>query len=196
MGSMVALRISFFVAIFLMMSVGLRVDAKEGGSPAYLRYVSEVISAFEKEMYRDYGLKCKGTGGRMPHDVEKITVNLFIYQNATVEQARELEVRAIERFAQIINAHEKIRPFLREYPFPSNRIDVSISFDKPKKKKTSSLEDDVAFVFQAKGKIFYRAYNPENPYLFQPIKDEPYEEALKIVQENAAKEPVNKSKKI
>jgi hypothetical protein len=173
--------------------MGFRVDAKETDSPLYLQYVAEVTSSFLKEMYKEYGFECGASGGRMPYDVEEISVKLVAYRSVKIEQAREWEIKTTERFAQIINAHEKIRPFLRENPFPSSRARVSIRFITPKKqKKSPPSDDDVEFVFQARGRIFYQAENFDNPYLGKDIKDEPYEEALKIVQSNAAKKTLPK----
>jgi hypothetical protein len=180
-------RASFFALVIVMVFMELTVNGKEDESPVYTQYVAEVTSSFLKEMNKEYGFECGASGGEMPYDVEEISVSLIAYQSATVEQARELEVKTTERFAQIINAHEKIRPFLREYPFPSGRASVSISFRNIKKKKATHSDADVEFVFQARNKIFYQAHNPDNPYLGNNIRVEPYEEALKIVQSNAAK---------
>lgn len=177
-------RISFFAKVVLMLLMGLKVNTKEFESAIYTQYVGEVTSAFLKEVYKEYGFECGSSGGMMPFDVEEISVSLTAYRSATVEQARELEIKTTERFAQIINAHEKIRPFLREYPFPSSRSRVSISFRDPKKKKNSFSDNDVAYVLQAKKRIYYLADNPDNPYVRKDIKDEPYEEALKIVKAN------------
>lgn len=177
-----AKHVKFLIVIFLMILLELRVNAKEYEAPLYERYADEVTNAFLKEVYNKYGFECEATGGRMPHDVEEISVSLCANQTATVEQARELEIKLTERFAQIINAHEKIRPFLREYPFPSNRARVTISFRVSKKKKESFKDDEVFLVFQAKKRIYYQACNYENPYLLKDINDESYEEALKIVQ--------------
>ena len=162
--------------------------AEKYESPIYTQYVAEVTSSFLKEMYKQFGLECEASGGSMPYDVEEISVQLVSNQSATVEEAREWEIKTTERFAQIINAHEKIRPFLREYPFPSSRVDVSISFEPSKKKKKSLPPDaNVAFVFQGRNGIYYKAEDPNNPYVYKDIKDEPYAEALKIVQANALK---------
>ena len=179
-------RVSFFVTMILTLLLGLKVDAKEDDdSPIYTRYVAEVTSAFVKEMHKKYGLECGASGGSMPYDVEKISVSLVASGGATIEQARELEVKATERFAQIINAHEKLRPFLREYPFPAARADVTISFRK--KGKLFFADTEVEFICHAKNKLHYLAPDPERPYVGKLIKDEPYEEALKIVQANAPK---------
>jgi hypothetical protein len=190
-------RVSFII-IILTVFVGMKVSAKEedDDSPIYTRYVAEVTSAFLKEMYKEYGFECGASGGSMPYDVEEILVKLVAYRSATIEQARELEVKATERFAQIINAHEKIRPFLREYPFPSGRVRVSISFRPSKKAFSLPSKNDVTYVLQAKNKLVYLAYDPDHPYVGKRIKDEPYEEALRIVQSNEAKKGSQKSKTI
>jgi hypothetical protein len=184
----------FYAVSALMMIVSLFLVAKDDDSPIYTRYVAEITSTFVKEMYKKYGLYCGSSGGEMPYDVEEISVSLIAYRNATIEQARELEVKATERFVQIINAHEKIRPFLREYPFSPSRADVSISFEK--KGKPFSDYSEVEFICHAKNKLHYLAYDPDHPYVGKLIKEEPYEEALKIVQSNAAKSASQKQKTI
>lgn len=156
-------------------------DKKENDPPLYTQYAAEVTSTFVKEMRRDYGLECSLSGGQMPHDIEEIEVGLFAYRTVTVEQARELEVKATERLVQIINAHPKIKPFLREYPFPASRTNISIAF----RKKTgyiSLTNNDIEFVCHAKNRLYYQVHDPKNPYVGKDIKDEPYEEALRIVQ--------------
>jgi hypothetical protein len=181
--------VSFFVVVILILFMECEVNGKEDedDSPIYVEYVVEIIRSFEKQIEKEFNLKCKGSGGEMPFDVEEISVSFVAYQNATVEQARELEINLTERFAKTINAHEKIKPFLRERPFPSGRARVSISFEKPKKNSSLPNENDVTYVFQVRNRIFYQAENPNNRYVFKDIKDEPYEEALKIVQGNAIK---------
>jgi hypothetical protein len=169
-------------------------DADDDDSPIYTRYVAEITSAFIKEMHKKYGLYCGASGGSMPYDVEEITVQLVAYRSATIEQARELEVKATERFVQIINAHEKIRPFLREYPFPASRARITLSFEK--KGDLFFADSEVEFVCHANNKLHYLAYDPDHPYVGKLIKEEPYEEALKIVQSNAAKNDSQKSKAI
>jgi hypothetical protein len=186
-------RVSFFAVIVLILFMGLKVNGKEEKSPDYTRYVSEVTSSFLKEIYKEYGFECGSSGGCMPYDVEEISVSLTAYRRATIEQARELEVKATERFVQIINAHEKIKPFLRESPFPPGRARVSIFFEGPKKNRTPASDNDVEFVCHAKNRIYYQVYNPNNPYVGKDIKDEPYEEALKIVQNNEIKKDLQNS---
>lgn len=177
-----------FIATIIALFINASVSAKEAEPVDYTQYVSEVIDAFAKQMYKEYGFECGASGGSMPYDIEKISVKLIAYQSATtIERARELEITLTNRFAEIINAHEKIRPFLREYPFPPSRADVAISFREKKKLKTETTENNIAFVFQANNRIYYQAKNPKNCYLYSDIKDESYDEAQEIVYKNLLK---------
>src|SRR5271170_553300 len=52
---MMAKRVSFFTMVILMISMGLKVNAKENESPVYTQYVAEITSSFLKEVYKKYG---------------------------------------------------------------------------------------------------------------------------------------------
>ena len=109
-----------FVKVLLLCLVvlagGSILNAKPIQPPEYLIYVNEVTRQFEKEMQKEFGLLCIGSGGSMPHDVEEIDVRFAAYRKATIEQARILVVLATQKLLKMINNHKKIRPFLREYP--------------------------------------------------------------------------------
>lgn len=182
---------------------GTQVNAEESKSPEYLNYVNEIINDFVNDIENKYELHCYGSGGSMPTDVEKIDVLFISYLKSTVADARKMELTAIQELLRRINSHEKIRPYLREYPFGSDRLHISISFrtetdDRP-------LDGSVALVSIVNNKIYYDAAEMKmsNPITLTRIKnnkewtteikpgelreelipllEEPYEEALKIV---------------
>lgn len=167
----------WILILFSILLVGGKMFSKEKNED-YEIFVNQIISSFANEMEKKYGLICNGHGGKMPHDVEEIEVGFILHKKASIEEARDLEVKATERFLEMINSHEKIRPFLREYPFKANRGEVSISF------RTSDgihyTDGSVAYVTQFKNKISYCADKETSPSLIL-LKEEPYEEALKIV---------------
>lgn len=165
-------------ALFLIFVFGFtKIIAIENA--VYVTYVNEIVNAFSKEMKRDFNLICIGDGGAMPHDVEKVIIMFSAYRKTTIEEARELEVGAVQRFLQLINAHEKIRPYLREYPFTPKRVEISISFQK--KNNSHYADGSVAFIYQTNNKIVYRSVDPKTQELVA-LADETYEEALKLVQ--------------
>ena len=139
----------------------------------------------------------------MPKDVEKIEIFFSSYSKSTIENARKMEVNAIQALLKRINSHEKIRPFLREYPFTSSRIGILISFRTLN--DTRPVDGSIAVVSLANNTIFYDIakiiIKEPIPFTYTtrdnqtvtevieggpreklvPLMEEPYEEALKIL---------------
>jgi hypothetical protein len=169
---------TFFVLI------GINGHAKEE-NVNYVKYVDEIVIGFAKEMKKDFGVVFIGSGGSMPYDVDEIDVKFIIHQRAMIEEARELEVKATEKLLQMINDHEKIRPYLKEYPFTSNRTNVSISFYKPNNEYYH--DGSVAIVSHVKDIVYYDKAEPTITKMktYKELVDlykEPYVEALKIIE--------------
>lgn len=193
----------FFLIWFLLTSV-VPLNAEESSSDGYLKYVSEIVDSFTEEMEKEHGLICIGSGGRMPTDVEEIDVIFIAYRKATVDEARKMEVCGIQKLLAKINSHQKIKPYLRTYPFNSDRVGVSISFRTEKDERPR--DGSVAYVSLAKNKIFYDiaemrkekrspffdVRDPKNMIELSPereevierlvlLHEEPYADAVKLV---------------
>ncbi len=144
------------------------------------RSVAEVVYALKKEMKEQFGLICIGTGGGMPRDIEEIGVDFVLHQQTSIEEARELEIRATERFVEIINSHEAIKPYLRDYPWDHNRARVLIVFYDNQGK---DYPEGVRLILQAHNQLIY--YGPKRfPNDIAHLKEESYDEAKKIVESN------------
>ena len=142
------------------------------------RSVGEVVDTLEKEMKERFGLICIGSGGSMPYDIQEIGVRFLSHQQTSIEEARELEIKATERFVEIINTHEAIRPYLRGYPWNHNRAQVTIAF---RDKNGKNYPEGVTFILQAKDQVFY--YGLEKfPNDIDHMKEESYAEAKRIVE--------------
>ena len=142
------------------------------------RSVNEVVDALEREMKEKFGFWCTGQGGSMPYDIQEIEVDFLCHQQVTVEEARELEIRATERFVEIINSHEAIRPYLRDYPWDYRRAAIMIAF---RDEYGEDYPEGVRLILQGKDKVFYYGPKKHPKEVGVTIKDEPYEEAKKIV---------------
>ena len=114
----------------------------------YPVYTHQVINLLKKHVEKEYGLRCYGRGGSMPYDVMSLTVDFQSKEEVTIERARELVVPICEKFLKIVNSHEDIRPFLREYPVPVNRLTLTINF---KELPNEDFADRIECVFVAKG---------------------------------------------
>jgi len=124
-------------------------------------YVDEIIRQCVKEAQIAYGVRACGSGAGMPFDVERIGIDFEVPGKGTIERGRKLIITLSTKLADIVNQHEKIRPYLREYPFSVTRTDITLSF----------REGPVERVLIGKNNTIF--YSGEKEFT------EPYEEALK-----------------
>ena len=174
----------FILGLFIIGS-SLAFFIKQSANEDYEVYVDELINQFSKEVRKEYGLCCSGSGGSMPYNVVSIKVKFQSNKHATIEEARELDVKLIEKFLKLINAHEKIRPYLCKYPFPVSGAQMSISFFAPD--NSDHTDGSVCYVSQTNGNLTYYTYDEPTKGL-KEIFQEPYTESLKIV-ETTSKHP-------
>jgi len=181
--------IYFFLIFWLVFPIHMDAEC-----PEYERYVNEIICAFAKQMKEEFDLYCYGDSGTMPYEVEQVGLRFKAYGRATIEEARILNVLITEKFAQAINAKEEIRPFLKEYPFPSGRVTISVSFnsllDNPYADGNVSYVRHISVLSSSPYKN-YLCYDAENAFTGKSylLLREPYEEAEKIVRATGLKDP-------
>ncbi|MES2345293.1 MAG: hypothetical protein V4494_05085 [Chlamydiota bacterium] len=151
----------------------------------YGKYVEEVISGFAKEMQK-HGYRCILDGGGMPYDVRELDIGFMVYQKGSIELGREKIVFLTKNFLEAINSHERIRPYLREYPFPESRVHVTLSFCKPD--NFAYADGSITDTHCTGSRIIYKVSDPNYKKAAIKILEEPYSEALahvnKMVQVN------------
>ncbi len=182
MGSMTGKIIKYILPLSILLGAFLMINGQKPTSNNdqeanidYEIYVNEVIKAAREEIERESNLICIGSGGGMPYDVEEISLKFMAYQRPTLEEARRLHLFATEKLLEKINSHEKIRPFLREYPFKYDRVFVSITYWD---KNNDYHEQGITLVFNIGDKIRYKQVLP-NTELFESFHEETFEEAKK-----------------
>lgn len=148
--------------------------------PPYIKEVNEVVEIFKKSVMREFDIKYEGGGGSMPNDVIRITIHFASNECPDIDRARFLEIRLIEKFLEIINSHEGIRPYLRQYPFPVNGADIALSFAPRGKNKKP---DSIKFIYQVRGRIFYATEDSLDKKC--DAYTEKYETALEIVKSSS-----------
>ena len=93
--------------------------------PVYEGYIDEVVRGCKK-----FGYRIMGDSGKAPWDVERVGAMFEVPEKVTLQQARALVTKLKKGMSDEVNAHEKIRPYLREYPFSPQRTDIDIEFTK------------------------------------------------------------------
>jgi len=175
--------------VVLFINLKTKPNGQEKAEDDYEVYVNQIVNTFASEMKEKYGLRCCGSGGSMPYNVEEISVIFYSIKKPTLEEARILEVNLVERLIELVNNHEKIRPYLAEYPFASNRAEVSISFYS--KDGLRHTDGNVTRVSLIRGKLFFRKAEKTveetlsgkkyDDYNLITLLEEPYELALEKV---------------
>jgi hypothetical protein len=127
-------------------------------------------------MCTQYGLNCYASGGSFAYDIQSISLSFMSDKVLEIDEARHLEIATIEDLLFEINSDTRIRPYLREYPFTPDRINISLACLNEELIKIGDLES----VFQAHGTLFYH-YNAPGEIRDTRTEEEPYEEALKKV---------------
>ena len=179
MAFMAPQRVKALIGIFLVLAVYGTANAKIGETPVFRLYAREIIDQFAGEMKKEFGLRCQGGSEEGIDDVEEIEVLFEAPKKATIGEARKLEVCATKRLVQIVNAHEKIRPYLVSYPFPADRTHISIHFDS--KRNARHPDGSVVGVTHIRDKIYYERRNLLTGDLEYALV-EPYEESVRIVE--------------
>ena len=155
------------------------------------KFTNQVISRVSKKLSKKYGLEISAIGGGEDKEgIWRITVH-YHYYGAPLDLAksRAIMVNIIELYLNEINNDEKIRPYLKNYPFLitnlnlaliTNQIDGQWCFD-PYMDTIGTMGDT----------IDYNTRDAENRLKYKNTIVEKYEDALRIVKENGQLESFN-----
>ncbi len=149
--------------------------------PEYISKADAIRSSVSERLARKYNMCIVGTIDGMMYNVNKLGVMFHIYRPLTLEEAREIYVDCVLEFLNEINNNEEIRPYLVNYPFTLQNVDISIA------SRTSIYTDYydpfIYYVMNIKDKVYYVTKPPENKF-DRKEHIETFDEALSIVQAN------------
>jgi len=114
------MRFIFFALLLLVTSCSLKKDYPEIAHDITLRTADE--------LYREKGMMLVGTGGGMIKQVNLLSMRLHYYVPLEEAEARQLALFTLDKFLNNVNADEKVRPYLNNYPFRAEHLRVSLSF--------------------------------------------------------------------
>ena len=136
---------------------------------------SQTIQKLQKEK----DLQAIGTGGQMMNEIEMLHIAFRYFHEVSLEEGRELMVYAIDTYLDAINKNEKIRPYLKKYPFTAKNLEIEIWIKKPD--FTDVPVGKICGVLLRHGRIGYQPQGTHE-YKFEPLcLQESYEESLKIL---------------
>lgn len=140
---------------------------------------NQITKKVARELFNEKELHPCGSGGQAMHEIQMLALSFDYYKPIDMAQGRQLVIAAVEKFLAEINANDRIRPYLGNYPFKPKNIEIRIFL---KNSDGSETEPNQLTVVSAiEGVIKYKVRNPDNT-LFKIIYEEPYEEALRLAQ--------------
>ena len=156
----------------------LLISASPHATQKHIKLINRFNTKFAKELKKEKSLYLFGYGGRMMFDVEEVFMSYQATQCVSLEEARRLFIEISEKYLARINGNEQLRPFLHNYPFTIDNLELSLGF----KDVEGKFQNQVSFIMYSKrsGNIVYNSYNTETEML-DTIYEEPYEEAVRLV---------------
>lgn len=166
--------LSVIITIFVVVLLGYF----SSSSGDYEKLADAITIEISKKLHNEKELHLIGIGGRMMDDIKMMMMGFEYHKIVNIGTARRLLVESVEEYLSEINASEKLRPFLHNYPFTAENIQIVIYFRNPDGSKVASGQINVASARE--GKMSYYIDYPEK-HTLKAICEETYEDALRQV---------------
>lgn len=122
-------------------------------SSRYVQIAHEITAKTAIELRAQKNLYLVGTGGQMMDDIQMMAMSFNYYQEVDLKTARELIVYAVDEYLLAINNNKEVRPYLHEYPFTAENVEISIFIYRP---NGSELPLEKIYCIECmKGKVEY-----------------------------------------
>ncbi|MBA2369877.1 MAG: hypothetical protein H0V82_12800 [Candidatus Protochlamydia sp.] len=90
--------------------------------------IDRLFEVLTIDLYKKHKLYVQLLGGKMTQGIEEIGARLRFFKPVTIQEARNLEFLVINRLLSLVNENEILKKHLKEHPFSSNRLKISIEF--------------------------------------------------------------------
>ena len=155
----------------------------------YEEELDRLTFQFIKEIHHKYGFLNADWGGQTAHGIDKLAFHFVANKKVSQEKARALEIEIINKLLLLVNSNEKLRPYLKEYPFQAHSAEIKLSFQKKDgenfRYEKGTKNEYMANVHQRNNRLFYSIRPPDTKEVYfgiRALSDEPYEEALQKLQ--------------
>lgn len=174
----VAILLVFF-AVILTLSPSLK-GHKKGVN--YVNLACKLNMGAAKKLAKRHGMKIVHESSGLMDSVNMLGFGLDINRPLTREEARVILLDCIQELITTVNENEQIRPFLKNYPFTTKNIRVSVYSSQPDWGFVYDPYITVASISES-NEVYYRTKDkdPAKKYVYKNEYHESYEEALALV---------------
>ena len=145
--------------------------------------VGALLSKIKRSLEEKYRIKAIGTSISMPGgDVRELGLDFQIQGPLSREETREILIGLAHDFIAYVNSDERVRPYLKYYPFTVDNVDINLFFIDS---KGYDLDDPyIGIAGIARGKLDYVILVTTDIPNIKSKFIESYEEALKALENN------------
>lgn len=179
---------NFVIALLIISLLPSCVRSFNNSTYNYYSRAREIVTPYSIYLKKTKGLGVTGIGGSMASDFKVFTIIYAGEQKHNVSTARQLYVEIKEELMARFNADTEIRPYLQNFPVTAENVDLDLTFEDQYGKREQG--GNIAFVFTAKGYIFYKTYDFQREEYIE-MHRETFEDAKRIVKEEQALQRAN-----
>src|SRR3990167_7317944 len=162
---------------FILLLFGIHMNLQAEKSTSYLDMIQKINVQTAKEVKKELGLVAIGTGGALMYDVKMSAMSFQYYHEIDIEKGRELIVKVIEKYLKNINENKPIRPYLHQYPFEVDSIEIRMFISKPDGRDIP--DGQLEYISCLHGIIEYNANGPKWKTI--TLKSETFNEAVELL---------------
>ncbi len=145
--------------------------------------VNELLSQLANKFERQYKIKPVATNVAMHGGIVRMLgLDFQVIGPLTKEDIRRLLIKLVQEFLITVNTDEKIRTFLKKYPFTIKNISITLFIDYANGQYVLDPEIGIAGISTAELNYKYLDIDPETYINFKKVDQETYEEALDMLE--------------
>ncbi|NGX36948.1 MAG: hypothetical protein K1000chlam2_00094 [Chlamydiae bacterium] len=145
--------------------------------------VHQIMDDTIEILQKKYNIHPCGIG--MNGKFEYLEISFEVRRPLEKDEAREMLFDCADEFLKKINSNEKIRPYLKNYPFDLKN--VGIVFFIKNIDRRDLFDPNISVSLTHHSGVVYFTNDPENTFRYKKTYKETHEEALKLVNEYRAK---------
>lgn len=157
-----------------------------------VKIADAITQEVAKKICKEKDLELAGTGGGAMYGVRMLSLSFYYYKEVDLETARKLIVYCVDEYLAAINSNKKIRPYLVNYPFTEQNIEIRLFICGPDRRALPIGKISNASAID--GTLEYEAKSNEK-YKSSTLHQETYQQAKKLVAGDALKPVVETQQK-
>jgi hypothetical protein len=136
----------------------------------YVVMAQKIRDDLEKKLSKRHNMEMTSFSGGLANCVNSLGLGFKIQAPLDKDEIRRILIDCVEEFLSAINSNEKLRPFLKNYPFTSNEIRISISIvDKTGK---VIFDPEISIAIASQGKLRYTTSQKKTMILLLKLSKE------------------------